>query len=106
MSSQMGQAEGALSSAAAKVVDCKTDLDGLAKNLRSQLGNLSTQWQGQGGAAFGKLAMAWDERQRTIVEALNGFEESLRQTEKDNVSTDEQESSTINALASRLDDKN
>ena len=43
------------------------------------------KWGGQGGTAFFNLHEAWNEKQQIIVNALDEFEASLQQTEKDNV---------------------
>ena len=45
---------------------------------------------------------AWTEKQRVITNALNEFEASLTSTEKDNVNTDETQSSNYNRVAGRL----
>lgn len=84
-----GQAHGALTKAAGMVMDAKHDFDQLSKTMDGQIANLQGKWQGAGGAAFFQLHMAWQEKQKVIVSALNEFHDSLVSTEKDNTATDE-----------------
>ena len=98
----MGQGEGTLSQAAGMVVEAKADFDRLNKDLEGKIQEARTKWGGQGGDAFQALGVAWAEKQKVIVSALNQFEESLRGTEKDNTSTDETQSSNYNRNMNRL----
>ncbi|MGY2700819.1 hypothetical protein [Nocardioides sp. HB32] len=54
------------------------------------------------GARFFALHQAWTEKQTVITNALNEFEASLTSTERDNMSTDETQSSSYNRFAGRL----
>lgn len=86
---EMGQGEGALSTAAAMVAGAKHDFDRLNAELVQHIDAVRVQWGGQGGSAFNTLGHAWSERQRTIVAALDQFEASLLATERDNTTTDD-----------------
>lgn len=100
--SGLSAAERALSRAAEKVAGCKVDLVKLSTKMDGQMEELRAQWGGEGAAAFQNLKRAWLDRQKTINDALDVFEQSLIETEKDNVATDQQAGSTMGALASRL----
>lgn len=89
---EMGQSAGALARGAALVADAKTDFDGLAARLETQLGAIRGQWLGAGGDAFFLLQEAWSRQQRRIVGALDGFAAALRATEADNTATDQAQS--------------
>lgn len=97
-----GQGEQTLSKAAGMVAEAKADFDRMAQKLDGQIQGMRNQWVGQGGAAFFALHQAWTEKQRVIVTALDEFEASLTRTEKDNVSTDQEQSSGMSRLTSRL----
>lgn len=99
---EMGQGEGTLSKAAGLVADAKGDFDRISSKLDGQIQGLRGRWAGQGGMAFFSLHQAWTEKQRVIVSALNEFEASLQSTERDNVSTDEAQSSNYGNLTNRL----
>lgn len=99
---EMGQADGALTRAAALVGAAKQDLDGLSRSLEGQVQALQGRWTGAGGSAFFRLHQAWTERQRVIVAALDEFEASLTSVEKDNISTDEAQSAHYTRTAGRL----
>jgi uncharacterized protein YukE len=101
-SNEMGQGQGTLSTAAGMVADAKHDFDRLNNELVQHIEAAKTKWAGQGGTAFNSLGHAWSEKQRTITNALNQFEASLRGTEKDNTTTDDTQSSTLTRTHQRL----
>jgi uncharacterized protein YukE len=84
------------------VLEARGDFDLLDLQLVQHLASAQSMWAGQGGAAFQSLGQAWSEKQRTIVGALDGFEESLRATELDNTRTDETQSSAFARTQGRL----
>jgi WXG100 family type VII secretion target len=99
---EMGQGEGTLTKAAGLVSDAKADFDRLSMKLDGQIQGLQGKWAGAGGTAFFTLHQAWTEKQKVIVSALNEFEASLTQTEKDNISTDDAQMANYNRTAGRL----
>lgn len=99
---EMGQGEGTLSRAAAMVADARADFDVLSGRLQQQILAQQGAWVGAGGAAFFTLHQAWTDKQRMITGALHEFESSLTSTEKDNLRTDEAQSSTYHRVAGRL----
>jgi uncharacterized protein YukE len=101
-SREMGQGRGALSAAAALVSDARRDFDRLDQELLQHLATAQAAWGGRGGSAFQALGAAWSEKQRTIVGALDRFEEGLRSTERDNTSTDEAQSAAFARAQQRL----
>jgi uncharacterized protein YukE len=101
-SAEMGQGEGTLSTAAGMVVDAKHDFDRLNNELAQHIEAAKTQWTGHGGSAFHSLGIAWHEKQKTILSALNQFEASLRSTEKDNTSTDHTQGASYARTHQRL----
>jgi len=99
---EYGQATGALTKAAGLVTDAKADFIGLSNKLSGEINQMQGKWAGQGGSAFFVLHQTWNEKQRTIVNALDEFAESLTLTERDNVSNDEQQMSNMNNLLNKL----
>lgn len=99
---EMGQALGVLSAAAVLVDEARSDLDSLDRVLTEHLTATAACWGGRGSAAFLSLGHAWTERQRTIVAALAGLEQSLRTTERDNTTTDEGQSAAFARAQHRL----
>lgn len=99
---EFGQGEGTLSRAASMVTEAKADFMSISNQMTGKLQGMSGQFVGQSGTAFTRLHTAWAERQRTIVGALDDFAESLTLTEKDNLQTDEAQSSSMTSLANRL----
>ena len=99
---EMGQGHGTLSAAASMVADAKRDFDRLNHQLVHHLDSARAGWFGQGGTAFNSLGHAWAEKQRTITDALDQFEASLRSTELDNTSTDDTQSSAFGRNRQRL----
>jgi WXG100 family type VII secretion target len=99
---EMGQGQGALSTAAGRVADARHDFDRLDRELVQHLDAARARWSGQGGTAFQALGLAWSEKQRTITGALDAFESSLRTTEHDNLHTDETQSAAFMRAQQRL----
>ena len=99
---EMGQGERTLTRAAGLVAEAKQDFDSMSKTLEGQIAGLQGKWAGAGGTAFFSLHQAWTEKQRVITNALNEFEASLTSTERDNVNTDETQSSNYSRVAGRL----
>lgn len=97
-----GQGDGTLGRAAAMVTQAKADFLTTSTQLSGRIQGMQSQFQGQGGSSFFLLHQAWTERQRTIVEALDRFAESLVATERDNLATDEAQSTVMRSLAGRL----
>ena len=99
---EMGQGEKTLTRAAGLVSDAKSDFDSMSRTLDGQIQGLQGKWAGAGGSAFFALHQAWTEKQTVITNALNEFEASLTSTERDNMNTDETQSSSYNRFAGRL----
>ncbi|HET9842797.1 MAG TPA: hypothetical protein VFQ01_12405 [Nocardioides sp.] len=99
---EMGQGQGALSAAAALVSEARHDFDRLDRELVQHLAAAKAAWGGCGSSAFQALGLAWAERQRTIVGALEGFADGLRSTERDNTRTDETQSDAFARTQHRL----
>ncbi|WP_181312049.1 WXG100 family type VII secretion target [Nocardioides campestrisoli] len=95
-------AERALSKAADSVETARNDVTQRCSQLSGQIDAIGAKWGGQGAVAFRQLHAAWQEKQTKIVRALDDFSESLRQTEKDNVATDEARAQASSNLMNRL----
>ena len=52
--------------------------------------------------SFGNLMVAWQEKQETILKALDQLATSMQETEKDNVATDGSQSDSHINLQNRL----
>ena len=98
----MGHGEGVLSTAAGLVAAARQDLDRLGGGVAAQLDAARGAWTGQGGSAFWRLGQAWHDRHRVIVGALDGFEASLRATQRHFVHTDETQSASFVRQQQRL----
>ncbi|MFN8195430.1 MAG: WXG100 family type VII secretion target [Nocardioidaceae bacterium] len=99
---EMGQGHGTLTKAAGLVAAAKHDLDRVSADLTTKIQGLSTQWVGAGGSAFQRLHAEWTEQHRVITSALNEFEAALTQTERDNMSTDDNQVAPMSNLSARL----
>ena len=99
---EFGQGEGTLSRAAGMVSEARGDFTRIASTLSGQIGAVQGKWGGQGAAAFFTLHTAWNEKQKTIVDALDEFAASLQTTERDNVSTDDTQGASYGKLHGRL----
>lgn len=102
MSTQLMQDEALLSRAAGHVRAGRAEVTSLCQQLTQQMAAVQSQWAGRGGQGFQTLVLAWAERQRRIVNALDGFAASLETTERDNVLTDTTQADGALQLARRL----
>lgn len=99
---EMGQGREALSRAAGIVADARGDFERYNDELVHHIDSARAVWTGQGARAFSSLGLAWSAKQRTITDALDRFETALLSTEKDNVSTDDAQSSVFARNQRRL----
>ncbi len=98
----LSQTEKALSTAAEYVNTARGDVKTKCNTLSDRVNEMMGGWGGQGATSFGNLMIAWQEKQNTILGALDQLAASLQETEKDNVKTDETQSSTHTNLQNRL----
>lgn len=98
----LSQSEKALSTAADYVETARGDVTKQCQQLGDQMGVLAGQWGGEGAMAFNRLMVAWQDKQRTILDALGDLSRSLQETEKDNVTTDQSQAESVSRLQGRL----
>ena len=101
MSEIYGQTEKALSKGADYVDQARGDVKNKCGVLTSNIQGMMAGWGGQGATAFNNLMIAWNEKQETILKALDQLSASMVETERDNVATDEGQSAAAN-LQGRL----
>ncbi len=99
---EYGQGQGTLTRAAGLVSDARADFNSLSAKLSDQISAVQGKWGGQGASAFFVLHQTWTEKQRTIVGALDEFSSSLTVTERDNLSTDDDQAGSMTRLTNRL----
>ena len=63
---------------------------------------MNRDWQGDGGGAFGKLMLEWQQRQENITKLLQSFEDSLTTTQKTSVEQDSTQAANMFALNKNL----
>ena len=98
----LSAAQGALVQAADHVTQARADVTGLGTQLAGQIEGMGAKWGGEGARAFHRLHVAWQEKQRRIVGALDDFAESLGQTDRDNLATDQAQADLSARLVARL----
>ena len=102
MSNGLSQTEKALSTASEHVNTARGDVKGKCNTLGDRVSDMMAGWGGQGATSFTNLMVAWQEKQETILKALDQLSQALQETEKDNVATDESQSQTHTNLQNRL----
>lgn len=100
--SEMFQTERALRDAATKVEATHGDVTQRCQKLTGEVQQMMSGWGGQGATSFNNLMFAWQDKQKTIMDALEMLRQALVETDKDNVSTDEAQSAASANLAGRL----
>src|SRR4029078_1568159 len=92
MSDMYGQTEKGLSKGADYVDQARGDVKNKCGVVSGTIQTVMAGWGGQGAPAFNNLMISWDQKQETILKALDQQSASMKETERDNVSTDESES--------------
>ena len=98
----LSQTEKALTKGADFVTSARDDVKTKCDRLTDEVNEMMSGWGGQGASAFSNLMVAWQEKQTTILKALDQLAASMRETEKDNVATDEGQSESHLNLQNRL----
>lgn len=70
--------------------------------LTTQLSNMQKDWVGEGGVAFGKLMIEWNDRQDKITKLLQQFEDSLSTTQKTSTEQDSTQAANMFAMNKNL----
>ncbi len=98
----LSQTEKALSKGADAVISARGDVKSKCNTLSDRVNEMMGGWGGQGATAFTNLMVSWQEKQETILKALDQLSTSMQETERDNVSTDESQSEAHLNLQNRL----
>lgn len=98
----LSQTEKALSKGAGFVNEARGDVGTKCNTLSDRVNEMMGGWGGQGATAFSNLMVAWQEKQNTILKALDQLAISMQETEKDNVTTDQAQSDSHLNLQNRL----
>lgn len=99
----LSQKEKALSTAAGYVSNARIDVNSKCGTLGDRVNQMMQGWGGQGASGFTNLMIAWQEKQKTILQALDQLALSLEETEADNVKTDEAQSTQHMNMIGRLE---
>lgn len=100
--SNLSQTEKALSKGAEFVNTARGDVKTKCNTVGDRVNDMMAGWGGQGATSFGNLMVAWQEKQETILKALDQLASSMQETEKDNVATDQSQSDSHVNLQNRL----
>ncbi|TQK73249.1 MULTISPECIES: hypothetical protein [unclassified Nocardioides] len=100
---EFGHAEGALKKVAELVAETKKDLATKAGKMEIDLERMHKAWVGGGGLSFQNVKNAWLEKHKVVTAALDQFENSLIETESDNVNTDSTAGGNLAGFLSKLD---
>ncbi len=96
------KADAALATAAQHVGEARADLEGQLQTLGGNLASLASAWQGAGASAFQVVWTRWEEQARTVLRALESFEQALTTAERGYDAADDASSQALRQLASRL----
>jgi WXG100 family type VII secretion target len=99
---EVSAADGALQRGASIVNSSKTDIIGELNAIQNQLSGIGSSWAGSGAAAFQQTFQAWQEKSRKITNALDGFEQNLRDSQSTYTATDYDSAQAQNKFMGRL----
>ncbi|MGQ0631839.1 MAG: WXG100 family type VII secretion target [Sporichthyaceae bacterium] len=102
MSGEISKQDQALTRGAQMVAEAKQDLDAQLKALGGKLANIGGQWTGVGATSFNSAMQKWNEQARTIINALDTFEASLKSAENTYTNVDSEQQAAFAKLSGRL----
>lgn len=102
MGGEISAADGALQRGAKIVNDSKTEIVTELGSIANKLSGIGSSWTGSGAAAFQQTFMAWSEKAKRITNALDEFEQNLRDSQTNYSATDDASKAAQNKLMGRL----
>lgn len=96
---------GALNKAADAVDTCRDSIASEINRLEGVVADAKKDWQGAGANSFQKLLAAWNTETRRVNAALNEFSTALRDSDKHNLLTDENEADLYTRSFDKLEAK-
>lgn len=102
-SGELAVGAGDLKKVSGHIDEARAGFNKLSQQLDSQIQSVRGKWQGDGGRAFQILHEAWTTQHKRIADALDGLSQGLLDTDRDNVSTDQDISSTLQRSTTNFD---
>lgn len=100
--SGVSAADGALQRGANIVNQSKASIVGELNSIQSKLSGIGASWQGSGSSAFQQTFAAWQEKSRKITNALDQFEQNLKDSQSSYTATDDASAQSQNKFMGRL----
>ncbi|BDZ39579.1 WXG100 family type VII secretion target [Microbacterium suwonense] len=89
MGGEVSAADGALQRGASIVNQSKIDIVTELNTIQNQLSGIGAAWTGSGATAFQQTFQAWQDKSRRITNALDQFEQNLRDSQSTYTATDD-----------------
>lgn len=102
MGGEVSAADGALQRGAQIVNQSKAEITGELNSIQSKLSGIGAAWTGSGSTAFQQTFQAWQEKSRRITNALDQFEQNLRDSQSAYTQTDDASAQSQNKFMGRL----
>ena len=99
---QIAAADGAILQGADTVATTRGELKELLKTVESQMLAIGSGWEGPAAQAFQGLMVRWNEESSKVTNALVGFEDNLRSTQRDYDVTDQAQVDAVSKIAGIL----
>lgn len=102
MTGKISATEGALRRGAEAVVGAHGDIAASVRRVQTELNDLASLWQGDAAKAYSHMLTTWNDDAHRLNAVLVALEEALRATERDQVTVEAQNKSTIAGLNSMM----
>lgn len=102
MGGEISAADGALQRGASIVNQSKGEIVSELKSIANQLSGIGAAWTGAGASAFQQTFQAWAEKSTRITNALDEFEQNLRDSQTTYTATDDASKAAQNKFMGRL----
>lgn len=102
MSGEVSAADGALQRGASIVNSSKANIVSELNSIQNKLSGIGAAWAGSGSAAFQQTFQAWQEKSRKITNALDQFEQNLRDSQSTYTQSDDTSAQAQNKFMGRL----
>ncbi|MGQ7311225.1 WXG100 family type VII secretion target [Microbacterium arabinogalactanolyticum] len=102
MGGEVSAADGALQRGAQIVNQSKAEIMGELTSIQNKLSGIGSSWAGAGSASFQQTFQAWQDKSRRITNALDGFEQNLRDSQSAYSQTDDTSAQAHSKFQGRL----
>jgi len=102
MTDRIAATEGALRAGAEAVHTAHDDVSAVVTRIQGELDDLAGLWKGPAALQYQQMFERWQNDTVRLIRSLDGLEEALRATDRDQNATEQSHQQTISSLSSLM----